>query len=143
MVVFLLVLNAVSTIFGWSPFAPIVNEQIEARSRAADVHSKAKRDQVRFAEQSRSEPKILRGEQKPPVKQPVPATPVVSDIEKRPQPPVMPEKPVAPEHPVAPQVPPHPVAPAPPVYIMYYPDGSGRYFTQPVYPALVYPVQTR
>lgn len=142
-VVLLLALNAVSTISGWSPFAPIVNEHIEKQSRAAEVRSKEQRDNARLAEPAQLKTQILQGEQKSPAKQPLPATAVASQPGKRPAPPVVPDSPVAPERPVAPQIPPPPVAPVPPVYIMYYPDGSVRYFTQPVYPAPVYPVQTR
>ncbi len=142
-VVFLLALNAVSTIFGWSPFAPIVNEHIEERSRVADVRSKEQRDQARLAEQPRSEPKVLQGEQKNQAKQPVATTtPVTDNIAKLPEPPVVLKSPVAPKQPAAPQVPSHPVAPAPPVYMMYYPDGSVHYFTQPIYPAPIYPTPT-
>lgn len=143
-VVFLLALNAVSTIFGWSPFASIVNDHIEERSRAADVRSKEQRDQARLAEQPRSEPKVLQGKQKSPVKPSVATTTAVTDnVAKKPEPPVVLKSPVAPNRPVAPQVPSHPVAPAPPVYIMYYPDGSVRYVTQPVYPAPLYPAPAR
>lgn len=122
----------------------MVNEHIEKKSRAAEARSKAQRDEARLAGQAQAEPQNLQHEQKKPVQPPVSVvSPVADKPEKRPEPPVVPDSPVAPERPVPPQVPPPPVAPVPPVYIMYYPDGSVRYFTQPVYPAPVYPVQTR
>nr|CAA6813444.1 MAG: Unknown protein [uncultured Thiotrichaceae bacterium] len=138
-ITFLLALNAVTTILGWSPFAAIVQEQIEERSHAADIRSKAQRDELRLEQvQPQPESSTVAGKHK---KQPEKVAPsAVGNESDRPLKPVALKSPVAPRPPVAPQTPPPPLAPVPPVYIvppiymMYYSDGSVRYIIQPVYP---------
>jgi hypothetical protein len=151
----LLALNAISTVLGWSPFAPMVNEQIRERSQAADAVSAAKRSEARQAKtlvidlkQERNHSRRLSRRPKPEQNE----QPVVTDADTKQvttpeltviSSPVAPQRPVAPLTPGVPEMSPRPVAPQAPSYILYYPDGSVRYLSTPVYPAnmTVYPGQ--
>lgn len=134
-IVALLALNAIAAILGWSPFTPIVENQIKEKSRAAEVRSKERRDEIRLAEPKQPQFKSQSaGTQQPAQFKEASSVPVGDKSEKLSKPDVL-KRPVAPVRPLAPQVPPPPSAPVPPVYIIYYPDGSVRYVTQPVYPA--------
>lgn len=145
----LLALNALVAATGWSPIEPIVQEQIRKRSKAADAISvgRMKRLSDAVAEAQVQDPQRQRQhtrqrshrqiEQK--------GLPEVTAVKQAEAPEAtFIAAPVAPQKPVAPQISPRPVAPLPPSYILYYPDGTVRYISQPVFPhTLVYPAHNQ
>ncbi|MEZ5537292.1 MAG: hypothetical protein R3F02_16905 [Thiolinea sp.] len=145
-----LAVNALLTVFGWSPFAKMFNEQIKARTQVAEAISTERRHKAREAEQVTVDPQqannharqpkpTFRGQQKEPVLADAPAPVPAADVQEQ----VVISVPVAPQRPVAPQMSARPLAPQPPSYILYYPDGSVQYVSPPAYPVIapVYPGQ--
>ncbi|MEZ5449327.1 MAG: hypothetical protein R3E89_10175 [Thiolinea sp.] len=124
-----LLLNAISTVQGWSPFAPIAQEHIRSASELETIRGQGNTEPSVANTPVSAKPAATR--QTAPTRSAVPATqqqPVTT--------PAVPSRErtavLLPPTPPPPLTPPQaPTAPIPPVYQMVYPDGRVQQFTYP------------